>query len=264
MDNSRSVALITGGSSGIGETFARHLAARGCDLILVARRTDRLAQLAAELKAAHGIAVETIGADLATDAGVAAVAERIAAEPRLDYLVNNAGFGTKGLFFQADIEGQDQMHRLHVMAAMRLTHVALRDMVKRGKGAVINVSSVAAFVKSAGGTSYSATKAWMNHFTEGLRLELKSVDSPVRVQALCPGYTYSEFHDTMGWDRGNAPKSWWMTSDFVVSESLKGLDRDQLFVVPGWRYKLLVSIIPKLPQGLYHWGAIRAGRKLRR
>ena len=264
MENPRSVALITGGSSGIGATFARHLAVRGCDLVLVARRTNRLAHLASELQAAHGIAVETIGADLATDAGVAAVVERIAAEPRLDYLVNNAGFGTKGLFFQADIEGQDQMHRLHVMAAMRLTHAALREMVKRRKGAVINVSSVAAFVKSAGGTSYSATKAWMNHFTEGLRLELRSVDSPVRVQALCPGYTYTEFHDTMKWDRGNAPKAWWMTADFVVAESLKGLDRDQLFVVPGWRYKLLVSTIPHLPQALYHWGAVRAGRRLGR
>lgn len=260
----RSVAMITGGSSGIGATFARHLATRGCDLMLVARRTDRLAQIAGELIAAHGITVETIGADLATDEGVEAVAERIAAQPRLDYLVNNAGFGLKGLFFEADLKGQDEMHRVHVMATMRLTHAALREMVRRRKGAVINVSSVAAFVKSAGGTSYSATKAWMNHFTEGLRLELRSVESPVRVQALCPGYTYTEFHDTMGWDRGNAPKNWWMTSDFVVSESLKGLDRDELFVVPGWRYKLLVSVIPHLPQGLYHWGAVRAGRKLRR
>ncbi len=230
----------------------------------MARRADRLEQVADELRTAHGIAVETIAADLVTDDGVATVAARISAEPRLDYLVNNAGFGTKGMFFAADLEGQDKMHRLHVMATMRLTHAALREMVQRKKGAIINVSSVAGFLKSAGGTSYCATKAWMNHFTEGLRLELKSVGSPVRVQALCPGYTYSEFHDTMGWDRGNAPKSLWMTADFVVSESLNGLEKDRLFVVPGWRYKLGVAIIPHLPQALYHWGAIRAGRKLRR
>jgi len=109
------------------------------------------------------------------------------------------------------------------MAAMRLTHAAaLRDMVRRRKGAVINVSSVAAFVKSAGGTSYSATNSVDEPFTEGLRLELKSVDSPVRVQALCPGYTYTEFHDTMGWEPRERAEELWMTSDFVVSEFAEG------------------------------------------
>lgn len=260
----RPLAIITGASSGIGATFARHLALRGCDLLLVARRAEKLAAVCSELAKTHGVTAEPFIADLATDEGVAALSARIDAEPRLDYLVNNAGFGTKGKFFDVDLDGQDQMHRLHVMAAMRLTHAALRAMVSRKRGAVINVSSVAGFVKSAGNTSYCATKAWMNHFTEGLYLELQASGSPVRVQALCPGYTYSEFHDTMGVSRDSIPKSLWLDADFVVAESLKALDRNRLFVVPGWKYRWAVRIIPLLPNALLHWGAVRAGKRMGR
>lgn len=253
------LAVITGASSGIGATFARQLSNRGCDLLLVARRKSKLDEVARSLGNA-----EAFEADLATDAGVQSLVYRIAKEPRLEYLINNAGFGTKGKFFEIDVASQDQMHRLHVMAAMRLTHAALRGMVQRGHGSIINVSSVAGFIKSAGNTSYCATKAWMNHFTEGLHLELRSIDSPVKVQALCPGYTYSEFHDVMGADRNKIPKSFWLSSDFVVAESLKALDRNKLFVIPGWRYRWAVRILPHLPRALLHRGAVQAGKQLGR
>lgn len=257
-----SVALITGASAGIGVTFAEQLAARGCDLILVARRAERLAETARGMEKRFGVKAETLVADLASDGGVGAVAERIARETRLEYLVNNAGFGTRGMFFQTAIEGQDQMHRLHVLAAMRLTHAAVKGMVARDRGAVINVSSVAGFLFSAGSTSYCATKAWMNAFTEGLYVELKSAGSKVRVQALCPGYTLSEFHDVMGMDRSKIPGSLWMKAEFVVKESLAGLEGDRMFVIPGWRYRLAVRMAGVIPRGILHWGAVRAGRRL--
>ena len=260
----RPLALITGASSGIGTTFARQLAARGCDLILVARREERLRSIAAELLAAHGAQCEVLPADLTLDADVARVCERIAAVPRLDYLINNAGFGTKGKYFHTDLAGQVNMHRVHVLAIVQLTHAALKRMVAQESGAVINVASVAGFTLSAGGTSYSATKHWLNVFTEGLYLELRSSGSPVKVQALCPGFTYSEFHDVIEMDRSVVPKSWWMSADFVVSESLRGLDRGKLFVIPGIRYRWLVRLLSLVPRRLVYWGAIRAGRRLRR
>ena len=129
---------------------------------------------------------------------------------------------------------------------------------------VINVASVAGFTLSAGGTSYSATKHWLNVFTEGLYLELRSSGSPVKVQALCPGFTYSEFHDVIEMDRSAVPKSWWMSADLVVAESLGGLDRGKLFVIPGFRYRWLVRLLSLVPRRLIYWGAIRAGRRLRR
>lgn len=260
----RPLALITGASSGIGATFARQLAARGCNLMLVARREERLQALASELLAAHGVQCEVLPADLTLDADVMRVSERIAAVPRLDYLINNAGFGTKGKYFHADLAGQVNMHRVHVLAIVQLTHAALKRMVAQESGAVINVASVAGFTLSAGGTSYSATKHWLNVFTEGLYLELRSSGSPVKVQALCPGFTYSEFHDVIEMDRSVVPKSWWMSADFVVSESLRGLDGGKLFVIPGFRYRWLVRLLSLVPRRLIYWGAIRAGRRLRR
>src|SRR5690242_3832766 len=202
MPAARPIALITGASSGIGATFGRQLAAQGYDLILVARRIDKLEALAAELRSRHGTAADVVAADLTDDADVARVARRLASAPELALLVNNAGFGTRGLFYEADPALQDAMHRLHVLATERLTRAALPGMIERRRGGIINVSSVAAFVQSPSNVSYCATKAWMNSFTEGLWIELRSIRSPVVVQALCPGYTWSEFHDVMQADRG--------------------------------------------------------------
>ena len=196
----RPLALITGSSSGIGTTFATELAALGYDLVLVARRRDRLEELAGTLERSRGIKIEILPADLTVDEELAVVEQRVVTAENLELLVNNAGFGTRGKFFQVDLQSQDQMHRLHVLATMRLTHAALTGMTARDKGGIINVSSVAGFWQSPGSVSYCATKCWMNSFTEGLALELKSVGSRVRVQALCPGYTLSEFHDVAGVD----------------------------------------------------------------
>ena len=258
MTITRPIALVTGASAGIGAAYARRLAAQGYDLLLVARRVDRLNELAAELSRRHGVQAEPLPADLTKDAELKAVEERIAREEHLEFLLNNAGFGASGRFYESPLEIQDAMHRLHVMAAMRLSHAALRKMTARGKGAVVNVSSVAAFVARPGSTSYYATKAWMNAFTEGLYLELKQARSPVRVQALCPGYTVTEFHDVMRFDRKQVPASMWTPVEKVVDASLAGLARNKLFVVPGWRYKFIVHLLRLIPRPVLHatseWG----------
>jgi short-subunit dehydrogenase len=230
--------------------FARKLA-QDHDLLLVARRRDRLQALAAELSAQFGAAAAVLEADLTDKQDLARVAERIASEPNLALLVNNAGFGARGLFWQAEVEEQERMHRLHVNAVVRLSHAALRNMTARNRGAIINVASVAAFVRRAGATSYGATKSWLAVFTEGLYLELKSIGSAVKVQALCPGYTYSEFHDILIVDRTRvASSAFWLTAGQVVDESLRALPRGKLFVVPGWRYKAIVAFLTVLPNQL--------------
>src|SRR5215469_4796237 len=144
---SNRIAAITGASAGLGAVFARKLAAQGYDLLLIARRADRLAQVAAEVTHAPGVAAEICVADLATDEGIDAVAERLAAEPRLHLLINNAGFGTRGRFYESDVAGQTAMHRVHMDATMRLSHAALKGMVARNAGAIVNVASVAAFAR---------------------------------------------------------------------------------------------------------------------
>ena len=260
----RPVALITGASSGIGAEFATQLAGRGFDLILVARRLDRLDQLAKQLRQSRGIDVENLTADLTRDDDLARVAQRIADAPALELLVNNAGFGTVGKFHKADLRSQDQMHRLHVLTTVHLTHAALRGMVERRRGGVINVSSVAAFWQAPGSVSYCATKCWMNSFTEGLAMELQSMESPVKVQALCPGYTLSEFHDVARVDRKTIPASLWMQAADVVAASLDGLDRGDTIVVPGWRYQLAVFFMKHLPRRLRTRIAVRQQRRMGR
>jgi short-subunit dehydrogenase len=246
----KTLVAITGASSGIGAAYARRFAA-GHDLLLIARRKERLEELASELEQAHDCRVEVLQADLSEESDLEKVAQRLAGEERLVLLINNAGFGTKGRFWEAPLEGQERMHKLHVMATVRLCHAALRGMTARDFGAVINVASVSAFVRSPGSVSYSATKAWMTAFTEGLYLELRGIGSGVVVQALCPGFTYSEFHDTMAVSRqALAGRNFWMTAEAVVEASLNGLRRRKLFVIPGWRYRVLTAIVTKLPAGV--------------
>jgi len=257
------LALITGASSGIGAAFAAALAQRKYDLILVARRGDRLQDLSRSLAQSHGVEVEALAADLTRDQDLARVEQRIAAS-NLELLVNNAGFGSRGKFFETDLEGQDQMHRLHVLATVRLTHAALSGMVARGKGGVINVSSVAGFWQAPGNVSYCATKCWMNSFTEGLALELTAAGSPVKVQALCPGYTRSEFHDAAGLNREHIGAGMWMSAEEVVGESLRGLDRGKTFIIPGWRYKAATLLLKHMPRVILRQAAARQQRRLGR
>jgi len=243
----KSLAVITGASSGIGMVFARKLAPH-YDLLLIARRRERLDALASELAAQHGSVVEVLAADLTDDNGLSVVADRIARESNLAMLVNNAGFGLRGAFWETDLGVLEKMHRLHVMATLRLSHAALRILVAQNRGAVINVASVAAFAQRAGSASYGATKSWLAAFTEGLYLDLKRAGSAVTVQALCPGFTYSGFHDVLGEDRQTlAPASLWMTAEDVVDDSLRALAGGSLFAVPGWRYKFMISVLTKLP-----------------
>jgi short-subunit dehydrogenase len=257
------LAVITGASSGLGVTFARKLAARGYELLLIARREDRLRSIASEISEQYHVRAEILTADLTDDSALEGAATRIRNTGDLGLLINNAGFGSMGNFFDADPHAQVQMHRLHVLATLRLSHAALANLVPRaapGTG-IINVSSVAAYVSSPQSVSYSATKTWMNRFTEGLAIELEAKSSPVTMQALCPGFTLTEFHDVVRMDRGRIPASLWMTPDFVVDESLRGFDRRSLFVVPGWRYKLLVWMLRILPDALIRRGSIRTAQR---
>jgi short-subunit dehydrogenase len=256
--------VITGASSGLGVVFARKLAAEH-DVLLIARRKERLEALAEELTVRYGCAADVLAADLTDEKDLAVVANRIAAEENLGLLVNNAGFGSRGLFWELDFEGQEQMHRLHMMATLRLSHAALRKMVRKNSGGIINVASVAAFVRRAGSVSYGSTKAWMTAFTEGLYLELKSVQSAVKVQALCPGFTYTEFHDAAKIERNDvASPRLWLQAEYVVDESLKGLRKGKLFVVPAWRYKAIVTLFTKLPTPLrLAFEAAGSGKRLR-
>jgi short-subunit dehydrogenase len=234
-------ALVTGASSGIGQCFAMRLAARGHDLILVARREDRLRQLAEELGAQYGVAVEVLAADLTNADDLERVAQRIAQMGALEILVNNAGFGISGPFAESDIERQVDMVELHAIASIRLLRAALPGMLAHQHGGIINVSSNAAFFALPQNANYSATKAYLNVFTESLHYEL--VGAGVRVQALCPGFTYSEFHDQANnMRREQIPGFLWMHAEPVVEQSLEALARGQVIFSPGWQNKLIALL----------------------
>ena len=244
----RDVALVTGASAGIGREFCEQLAARGLDLIVVARDATRLAQVRSDLEIRAGIAVEIFPADLTRDDDLGRVVDRIAREPRLFFLINNAGFGTLGTLAEADPARQESMLRLHTLAPMRLTMAALPGLLSRRRGAVINVSSVASFIYSAGNTNYCATKAYLTTFTEGLAAELAGTG--VQAQALCPGFTRSEFHQRMG-SGADRPRFMWLRAESVVRASLRSLDRAGATIcIPGLGYRMLVCLIRVLPRSL--------------
>lgn len=261
------LAVITGASSGIGAAFARKLAERGYDLLLVARREDRLASLAAEVQSRYRVQVETMAGDLIQEPDCERLAQRLLSAPDLGLLVNNAGFGSDGYFFETDLKGQIDMHKLHVLATVRLCHAAVQNLIRSNSPAprrgIINVASVAGFNAAPQNVSYGATKRWMNHFTETMALEFAATGKNITVQALCPGYTQTEFQDKLRVDKSQIPKWLWMPADFVVEESLVGFGRGRLFVIPGWHYKTLVFLIKVLPSFMIRWGTVRLVRRYR-
>ena len=232
MADKKTIAMVTGASAGLGAEFCRQLAVQ-CDVIIaVARRADRLHDLAAEL--AGTAEVHCIEADLGTTVGVARTMEAIRQQGPVSHLVNNAGFGVVGRFDALSIESQRAMVNLHIDATMTLCRAAIPFMCERGYGRIINVSSVGSFVSGKDMAVYGATKAFLNYFSQGLQAELAG--SGVTVQALCPGFTRTEFHDPMveaGFDRTRIPEHLWMSADAVVAASLAALDSGQVIVVPG-------------------------------
>ncbi|MFC5178373.1 SDR family NAD(P)-dependent oxidoreductase [Nocardioides taihuensis] len=239
-----SCALVTGPTAGIGHVFATRLAARGHDLVLVARDRERLEQVAKELRTTYGVEVEVLPADLADRAELARVEARLADRDRpVDLLVNNAGFGLKGRFLDNDVEAEQAMLDVLVTAVMRLSHAALGPMSERGSGGVINVSSVAAFLPRG---SYSAAKAWVNSFSEWAANEYRS--QGIRVMALCPGFTQTEFHERMGVRRGSG--FLWMDAEFLVDKALADFDKGRVYSIPGAQYKTIVALTRLVPSRL--------------
>jgi hypothetical protein len=229
----------------LGRTFAEQLAASGHDLVLVARDAARLHALADDLARRYGIQAEVLSADLSRDDDTARVVTRIDSAP-IDVLINNAGFGTTGSLARGPREPQEVMVRVHVLAAHRLAQAAVQSMVPRGRGAIVNVSSVASYLTSPGNVNYCATKAYLRLYAESLAIELQG--KGVYVQALCPGFVHTEFHQRARVDKTRQPKWMWMNADFVVGESLAAVRRGSpVVVIPGRRYRIIVFLLRWLP-----------------
>lgn len=241
----RPVALITGPTSGLGAGFARRYARDGYDLVLVARDGARLERLAAELHDEAGTNVEVLPADLACAPDRAKVADRLRAGVQV--LVNNAGFGTSGEFWTADLAQLHAQLDVNVTAVMELTHAALPSMVDAGSGTVINVASVAGLVPGRGST-YSASKAWVVSFSEGLSNGLGGTG--VGVHALCPGFVHTEFHARAGIDMAGTPSFLWLQVEDVVRECLADAAAGKVVIVPGLQYKVLTTGSRMVPRNL--------------
>ena len=236
-------ALITGPTAGIGASFAHQLADKGYDLVLVARDEQRLSALAAEVGREYGVAAEVLVADLSDRAALARVEARVADPDRpVDLLVNNAGFGHKQPFLENSVEDEQQMLDVLVTAVLRLSHAALGAMVARGDGAIINVSSVAGFLPRG---TYSAAKAYVTSLSEWADLTYR--DQGVRVMALCPGFTKTEFHERMDVSRDSAPGWMWLEADRLVADALADLEKGRRVSVPSRRYKVLTGVARYTP-----------------
>ncbi|MBI5737387.1 SDR family NAD(P)-dependent oxidoreductase [Mycobacterium adipatum] len=248
-------ALITGPTAGLGEGFARRYAQDGYDLVLVARDTARLERLAAELRDEAGIDVEVLPADLAVAADRQRVADRLSAG--VHTLINNAGFGTSGEFWTADYGVLQSQLDVNVTAVMALTHAALPAMLAAGTGTVINVASVAGLLPGRGST-YSASKSWVIAFSEGLANGLDGTG--VGVHALCPGFVHTEFHERAGIEMSGTPSWFWLEVPDVVRDTLAGVAKGDVVIVPGLQYKVLTAGSRLVPRKLVRGLTRRVGR----
>jgi short-subunit dehydrogenase len=239
-------ALVTGPTSGIGRSFARALAARGHDLVLVARNEDRLQETADELRSTYGIAVEVLPADLVDRAQLAKVEARLAdrGEP-VRLLVNNAGFGLRGRFLDNDLAQEQAQLDVLVTAVMRLTHAALGSMLAEGRGQIVNVSSMAGFLQRG---SYSAAKSYVTKLSQWAHHEYAG--QGVQVMAVCPGFVRTEFHQRLGSDTDSAPRLLWLDPDRLVAEALADLDAGRALSIPSKRYKAIAVVVRVVPASL--------------
>lgn len=241
-------ALVTGASSGIGAAFARRLASAGRPVVLVARRADRLEGLAAELRGASQVGVHVVPADLSRAGAVQDVLYEV--ERRglaIDLLVNNAGFGTSGPFHQVALERELEEIAVNVTALVELTGRCLPDMVRRGKGAVVNVSSTAAYAPMPYMATYAATKAFVLSFSESLAEELRGTG--VKVLCLCPGATRTGFQEVAGIELP-LPELAWMQPDQVAEEALRALDSGRPVLISGLRNRVAMASLGLLPRRL--------------
>ena len=252
---SRPVAMITGPTSGLGLGFARRYAIDGYDLVLVARDVERLERLAAELRDEAGANVEVLASDLSVAEDRATVADRLARGVRI--LVNNAGFGTAGEFWSADLAVLQSQLDVNVTAVLALTHAALPPMLAARKGTIINVASVAGLLPGRGST-YSASKAWVISFSEGLANGL--ADTGVGVHALCPGFVRTEFHERAGIDMATIPSAMWLDVADVVRDCLADVAKGRVVIVPGLQYKALTTASRVIPRSLVRTMTKTVGR----
>lgn len=237
-------ALVTGASSGIGADIARELAGRGCGLVLVARRADRLTALAEELSSA--VPVDVMAADLTADGDVAAVEGRLRAEP-VDLLVNNAGVGTGGLFHELPLDAELAEIRLNVLALVRLTRAALPAMVAAGSGGVLNVSSLAGDQPLRSSATYAATKAYVTTFSESIAAEVSGAG--VHVTVVKPGFTYTEMAGSDAPDRSSlAGRLLWLDPRHVARDAVDAVESGRLICVPGLTWKAVNGAVQALPR----------------
>jgi uncharacterized protein len=258
MTAARPLALVTGATAGIGAEYCRQLAARGYDIVGVARDAARLDALAVSLRPT-GATLTSLPADLTTDDGLSRVEQVLRGRP-VRLLINNAGFGTTGALDVTDAGQQRRMLTLHVEAVHRLTCAVLPQLKQARAGGVITVSSVAGFLTSGGNVNYCATKTWQRVYMQSLHQELEGTG--VQVQALCPGFTYTEFHDRMGFDQAARAPGWmWYPAATVVGASLDAFARGgPVVVIPGALYKCVVFLGRHLPL----WAVQRLNRVYRR
>jgi short-subunit dehydrogenase len=237
------IAMVTGASAGLGAEFARQLAQRGHDLVLVARDRTRLEELAKELERDAGAQAEVLAADLTSDDQLATVEARAR---DVDVLVNNAGFGTFGRIDTLDVDTETREIQLNVVALVRLTHAAAGGMTARGKGGILNVSSLAGFQAGPMNATYSATKAFVTSFTEAVHEELKGTG--VSVTVLCPGFTHTEFQERANAPAEDVPGFAWQMPPEVVRAGLDALARNHTLVVPGTLNKVVGSLASVSPR----------------
>lgn len=257
MSSSRKTALVTGASAGIGATFCSQLAERGYDLIVVARSTDRLEHLKADLEAKHGVTVEVLTADLTDSQDVLMVALRLRESDRpVQMLVNNAGYGLKKRFLDNDVQDEIASLDILVRTVVVLSHAAASSMKERGEGAIVNVSSVAGFMASG---TYSAAKSYVTVFSESLAGELAGTG--VTVTALCPGFTRTEFHERAGINHQGSPDFMWLQADRLVRDCLADVDRGKVISVPGLQYKVITTVLRSAPRPFIRMGELAAAHR---